>query len=153
PPGAVINPLTGLVTWRTGEGNGPSTNTLAVVVTDNGSPALSATGFVTIVVNEVNSAPSLLPIPDQRVNEGTLLTFTVSASDPDLPTNTLFFTLGQAPHGAAIGLLSGRFSWTLAPSQGPTTNLIPIIVTDSGMPPLSATQTVRIVVRDAQGDF
>src|SRR5262249_36921800 len=56
---ATINPSSGQITWPTTELYGPSTNTIRVIVTDNGFPPLSATGMVTVVVNELNSAPAL----------------------------------------------------------------------------------------------
>ena len=37
--------------------------------------------------------PVLTAIPNQTVNEGAVLTFTASATDPDIPANTLAFTL------------------------------------------------------------
>jgi len=153
PPGATINPLTGRVLWRTGEGTGPGTNAIFVVVKDNGIPALSTTGTVQVVVNEVNSAPALEPIALRRVNEGTLLAFTVTATDPDLPANALFYSLGSAPPGTAINPFTGRFSWRPGVLQGPSTNNIEVIVTDNGVPPLSARQVVQIIVHDAHGDF
>jgi hypothetical protein len=123
------------------------------VVKDNGIPALSTTGTVQVVVNEVNSAPALEPIALRRVNEGTLLAFTVTATDPDLPANALFYSLGSAPPGTAINPFTGRFTWRPGVLQGPSTNNIEVIVTDNGVPPLSATQVVQIIVHDAHGDF
>jgi hypothetical protein len=153
PPGVTINPLTGRVTWRTSEGTGPGTNDLPVVVKDNGVPPLSTTGIVHVVVNEVNSAPALEPIALRRVNEGTLLSFNVTATDPDLPPNHLFYVLGATRPGIVINPFTGTFSWRPGVFQGPSTNDIEVIVMDDGVPPLSATQVVRIVVLDAQGDF
>lgn len=153
PPGATIHPLTGRVTWRTGEGTGPGTNALFILVRDNGIPPLTTTGVVQVVVNEVNSAPALEPIGLRRIAEGTLLTFNVTATDPDLPANILFYTLGDVPPGVAINPLTGAFSWRPGVLQGPSTNHIEIVVMDNGVPPLSATQIVQIIVHDAQGDF
>jgi hypothetical protein len=153
PPGATINPLTGRVTWRTGEGTGLGTNDIFVVVKDNGVPSSSTTGIVHVVVNEVNSAPMLAPIALRHVNEGMLLSFNVTATDPDLPANTLFYMLGPAPPGTAINPLTGAFSWRPGVLQGPSTNHIEVIVMDNGVPPLSATQVVQIIVHDAQGNF
>lgn len=48
---------------------------------------------------------------------------------------------------------TGVFSWQPSETDGPSTNHIGIIVTDNGVPPLSATQTLVVVVRDTQGDF
>ncbi len=41
PTGATINATTGVFAWNTGESHGPGTYTFEVVVTDNGTPALT----------------------------------------------------------------------------------------------------------------
>ncbi len=89
PSGATIDPNTGAFTWTPTEGQGPGSYTLTVRVTDNGTPALSDFETITVTVAEVNAAPVLDAIGDQTVDEGTALTFTATASDPDLPANTL----------------------------------------------------------------
>ncbi len=50
PAGASIDPLTGQVRWRPGVVSFPATNALALKVTDDGSPSLSATTTVQVVV-------------------------------------------------------------------------------------------------------
>jgi len=83
-----------------------------VIVTDNGTPPMSATQQVIIVVNEVNVAPVLDPIANQTNNELTLITFMATATDSDLPGQTLSFSLDGAPAGAVINSGSGVFTWT-----------------------------------------
>jgi hypothetical protein len=46
PDGLTINPTSGLVSFRPTEAQGPSTNTVVVRVSDNGTPALSAAGVL-----------------------------------------------------------------------------------------------------------
>ena len=58
PAGAAIGSA-GTITWTPTEAQGPATYTLTTVVTDNGTPSLSATNSFTVTVNEVNSAPVL----------------------------------------------------------------------------------------------
>jgi len=154
PPNASINPVSGLVTWPTGEGTGPSTNVIGIVATDSGSPALSATGLVTVVVNEVNQAPFITPAGPFTIREGVQFAYVFTAVDPDLPTNSIRWSLGAgAPTGTAIGTNTGVFTWTPTPLQGPSTNSIQIIATDSGQPALAASRFVTVIVRDSQGDF
>jgi hypothetical protein len=50
PAGAAINPVTGLFAWTPAPGQIPSTNTVTVRVTDNGTPPLSDSETITIVV-------------------------------------------------------------------------------------------------------
>ena len=72
--------------------------TLLVTVTDNGAPALSDSATITITLTDVNEAPVLETIGDRAVQVGQTLSFTVTATDPDLPAH--------GPTGTALGLLS-----------------------------------------------
>ena len=153
PPGVSLNSSSGTLTFPTSEGTGPSTNSISLRVTDNGVPPLTATSSVTVVVREVNSPPALAAIPDRTINEGSNLVVTVTASDFDLPAHALVFTLGpNAPAGAAL-TAGGVFSWRPNSTQGPSSNRLDVIVTDNGVPPLNATQTFIVVVRDTRADF
>ncbi|MBI5386505.1 MAG: hypothetical protein HZA90_17690 [Verrucomicrobia bacterium] len=156
PPGALIDPVTGAISWQTGEANGPSTNQFTVIVRDNGVPSLSATSIVTVVVRELNSAPTLAPAPDFTVSEGQIVTFTNRATDGDLPVQALTFSLAPgAPAGAGVQAGSGIFTWRPAEFQGGTTNRLAMIVTDSpgSGAGLSTTQSFTVIVRDTRPDF
>src|SRR5262249_40589601 len=93
PAGASIDPATGVFTWTPTEAQGPGSTPIPGRVPDNGPPALSDSKTFPVTVNEVNQPPVLNPIGNRTVNEGGLLTFTASASDPDLPANRLTFSL------------------------------------------------------------
>ena len=97
---------------RRPKAQGPGCYTFDVVVTDDGTPNLSDSETITVTVNEVNVAPVLDPVGDQTVDEQTLLTFTATATDADLPANTLTFSLSGEPAGASIDPVSGVFTWT-----------------------------------------
>jgi hyaluronate lyase len=60
PPGATINPNSGVITWRPPANLAGASNLVTVVVMDNGSPSLSATQSFTVFVNPLN-APRLAP--------------------------------------------------------------------------------------------
>ena len=79
-----------------GEAQGPSTNLITTIVTDNGVPPLSATNSFTVIVNEVNLAPVLPVQTNLVVDELTLLTVTNTATDSDLPANLLNDLDGEA---------------------------------------------------------
>jgi hypothetical protein len=147
PAGASINPTNGVFTWTPTEAQGPGTNVITVRVTDNGSPPLSDAKSFTVVVNEVNSAPVLTFIPDQTIVEGSTLVVTNSASDADLPINTLNFSLDPgAPVGASINPTNGLFVWTPTEAQGGTTNHVTVRVTDNGVPNLSDFKSFTVTV-------
>jgi len=154
PAGVVIEPATGRLTWETGEGNGPSVVEFRVMVRDNGVPALSATNTVRITVREVNRAPVLLDVADRQVNEGQVLSFALAAVDADRPSQSLTFRLeGTVPAGMTVNPLTGVVRWVPGAAQGGRTYGVTARVTDNGVPPLSASTTFRVAVRDTQGDF
>ncbi len=149
PAGATIGASTGAFSWTPNEAQGPGTFPVTISATDNGTPPLSGTAAITITVNEVNLAPVLAPIGDKSATVGTALTFTATATDADLPANTLTFSLDAgAPTGAAINSGTGAFSWTPATGQVGG-NSITVRVTDNGTPALSASETITVTVGGA----
>jgi hypothetical protein len=126
PPGASIT-SGGAFSWTPTEAQGPSSYVIRIIVSDG---SLQDYEDITVTVNEVNVAPILGPIGNKAVNELTLLTFTATASDADLPAQTLIFSLGAgAPAGASI-TSAGVFTWTPTEAQGPSSYIIRIIVSD-----------------------
>jgi len=145
PAGAAIS-SSGLFTWTPTAAQAPSTNTLSIVATDNGTPALSATQTLSVVVYRANTAPILSAISNQIVYAGMPLSFTASATDTDQPPQTVTFSLAAgAPAGAAISP-SGLFTWTPTAAQAPSTNTLFIVATDNGIPALSSTRSFSVVV-------
>jgi hypothetical protein len=149
PAGAAINSESGVFTWTPTEVQGPNVYGITIRVTDNGTPNLSAFETISVTVNEVNVAPVLFPIGNRTVTATTLLTFTALASDSDIPANTLTFSLDAgAPAGAAIHPNTGVFTWTPTAPQSPGVYPVIIVVTDHGIPPLNASETISITVND-----
>ncbi len=114
PAAASINPVSGAFSWTPTEAEGPDDYIFDVCVSDG---ALQDCETITVSVMEVNVAPVLGAIGNQSVQEGALLTFTATASDQDLPGQTLVFGLAGAPTGAVIDPVSGAFSWTPGQDQ------------------------------------
>src|SRR5437762_1536438 len=129
------------MTWTPTEAQGPSTNLITVRVSDNGAPQSSDTRSFTVVVPEANSAPVLTVPTDRTVTELSTLTVTNTASDTDLPANTLTFSLVSAPAGVDVDPSTGVLTWTPTEAQGPSTNLITVKATDNGAPPSSDTKS------------
>jgi N-acetyl-anhydromuramyl-L-alanine amidase AmpD len=145
PPNAVLDDASGAFEW-TVQPDQSGTSVITVTATDNGSPVLSGSGNVTVIVNKINTPPRLAKMLDQVIenNTGGTVTFDASAEDDDLPGDTLTFSLTSAPAGATINPSTGTFSWT--PPAGNSTNIATIRVTDNGAPSLWDEQTVKIVV-------
>jgi hypothetical protein len=81
-----------------------------------------------------NAPPVIAPIQNREVNEGELLTFTVIATDPDVPPQTLSFSLINPPEGARIDSALGIFTWIPSEAQGPGAYSITVQVNDGNLP-------------------
>src|SRR5262249_314026 len=88
PAGAVFDPATRTFSWTPTEAQGPGSYDVTFDVSDGG---LAASEAVRITVIEVNRPPALAPIADRSTPWGAPVTFTASASDPDLPVNILTY--------------------------------------------------------------
>ena len=141
PPGASIT-AAGSFTWTPTEAQGPGLYVIRVRVVDDGTPVREDQEFLVVQVNEVNTAPVLAPIGNKAVAAGTTLLFTATATDTDIPANTLTFSLGPgAPAGATIDPATGAFSWFVG---APGLFGITVIVTDNGNPALSDSETIQV---------
>lgn len=149
PPGMTADASTGTIIWTPSEAQGPATYTnITLLVTQTGSAlAPIASQSFSVTVNEVNKAPVITQVPNQTVDELTLLALTVSGVDPDIPANSFTFSLDTPPPGASI-TLGGQFTWTPTEAQGPGTYTITVRATDTGTPPLSSTMSFTVTVRE-----
>ena len=143
PAGATIGATTGLFSWTPAESAGPGTYPVTVRVADSGG-ANHERNF-TVTVAEINATPVLASITNRTVTAGTALTLTASATDADVPANTLTYSLATAPTGATIQPTTGAFSWT--PTTGQTgVHTVTVRVTDNGVPAASATTSFTVTV-------
>ncbi len=128
PTGATIDSANGDFIWTPTEAQGPGTYSLTIVVSDT---VVTDSETITITVNEVNQAPVLTPIGDQTVDETTGLTFTATASDSDVPTQALTFTL----HAGSTGSITsgGDYTWTPTEADGPGTYTATVCVSDGAL--------------------
>ena len=148
-PGGAAITAGGDFTWTPTEAQGPGLYTFDVVVTDDGTPNLADSETITVTVNEVNVAPTLNAIGDQNVDELTLLSFVASATDSDVPANTLTFSLqGVPPAGVSLNPITGLFDWTPTEAQGPGVYPVTIRVTDNGTPNLWDEETFNVTVNE-----
>ena len=151
PSGMSFIPGTGVLNWTPAQTQSPSTNMVLVSVTDSGTPPLSTTNGFTVVVLEVNVAPSLPAIAQTNVNELTLLTVTNTATESNIHS-AVGYALVNPPVGASIDT-NGIITWTPSQLQSPGTNTFTTIVTNSNPydlvnPSLTATNTFTVVVKE-----
>ncbi|MEM7474008.1 MAG: putative Ig domain-containing protein [Planctomycetota bacterium] len=126
PAAASIN-TEGLITFLTTEADGPGTVEIVAVVTDSLGASSELTIPVTIL--EVNEPPVLAAVADQELAAGELLELTASATDPDIPANTLTYSLTTSPPGATIDVVTGQITWTANQLGG---NTFTVKVADEG---------------------
>ena len=105
--------------------------------------------FTITVVPRLNNPPRVAPVPRKTIEQGRLLAFAITASDPDAPPQTLVFTLGlDAPPGAQLDPRTGLFTWT---PEIVGTYRFTVVVTDNGSPPLADSQMIEVEVVPAFG--
>ena len=107
-------------------------------------PAMSIVTFVGQAAS--NAPPTLSAVSDQTINAGMNLVITNSATDTNVPSPTLTFSLLQAPTNATIDPASGMLKWRPLLSQANTTNLVVTEVADNSVPSLSATNSFKVFV-------
>jgi hypothetical protein len=146
PPGATINSSSGIFTWTPAETQGPSTYSISVRVTDNGTPPLSATRTFFVQVNEVNTKPRLEAVGNRNVTVGGSLKFNLIATDDDLPGNVLTYKLESGGSTGASVSSGGLFSWTPNETQVPGTYTFTVSVSDNGSPALSDQKSFSVTV-------
>ena len=148
--GMNIDANTGVFTWTPTEGQGGMTPSVTITVTDNGTGNLVDSEIFTITVNDINVDPVLGAIGNQTVNELATLTFTATATDADLPADTLTFSLDAASIalGMTIDANTGVFSWTPTEGQGGLTPSVTVTVTDNGTGNLVDSETFTITVNE-----
>src|SRR2546421_7895714 len=81
------------------------------------------------MVNEINTAPILPPQSDRTIIGLAALVVTNTASDADLPANSLSYSLLTAPTNAVIDA-NGVINWTPTSAEAPSTNVFETVVTD-----------------------
>jgi hypothetical protein len=73
---------------------------------------------ITLTVEDVNVAPVITGVPPTvTISELAPYTFTATATDADIPAQTVKLSLVGAPAGAAIDSVTGVFTWTPSGSQ------------------------------------
>jgi endonuclease G len=130
PAGASIDSASGVFTWTPTEAQGGTgaPYSFTVSVTDGEQ---TAEAVISLTVNEVNQNPTLNAIGNKTVMQGGTLTFTAVGADADLPSQTLKYSLVDAPAGATINEDTGVFNWTPTASQVGAVYSFSVSVTDS----------------------
>ncbi|WP_129582714.1 putative Ig domain-containing protein, partial [Methanolobus psychrotolerans] len=106
PVGASLDASTGEFTW-TPDYNDSGVHVVDFIASSNG---LTDSETITITVNNVDRAPILDPVGNKEVNETELLSFTISATDPE--DDDVTYSANDLPVGASLDASTGEFTWT-----------------------------------------
>src|SRR6185436_8304927 len=146
PTGLTVSPA-GAIAWTPTEAQGPGAYPVQIKVTDSGTPSLSVTNSFTLTVNEVNVAPVLTVPTSQSISELVAFSANATATDADLPANSLTFALVSGPTGLTVSS-SGAIAWTPTETQGPGTYPVQVRAVDNGTPALSVTNSFTLTVSE-----
>jgi parallel beta-helix repeat protein len=128
PAGMTIDAATGTIRW-TPAWNQVGNNAVVVRVTDIGGLYISAS--LTMVVTNVNQAPTITSMPVTVGTQGAQYYYQVTADDLDLNYgDTLTFSLSASPAGMTINPATGLVSWVPTAAQIGM-NWVTVAVTDS----------------------
>ncbi len=115
-------------------------------VTDASNFSYTNTVNVHIIIPTTNTAPVLSAISDRVINVGVNMLVTNTATDADVPAQTLTYSLPAGPVNATLSASSGILNWRPLVTQANTTNQFSVVVADNGSPSMSATQSFNVVV-------
>jgi hypothetical protein len=133
--------ISGLVAAAAAEGS-----PYVVTVSVSDGAGLSDEVSFSWVITDTNNPPVLAGVGSLVGDEGSLIGFTASATDPD--SDGLVFSLaGAVPSGASIAA-GGVFSWTPSETQGPGSYVFDVVVSDTGSPVLTDIETITITVNE-----
>ncbi|MGH8592219.1 MAG: cadherin domain-containing protein, partial [Gammaproteobacteria bacterium] len=128
---------------------------LTVEVTDSDTPPLSGNTTVTINLSDANDPPVVTPAtfsPAENSANGTVVG-TVTATDLDVPAQTLSFAITGGNTGGAFAINASTGQLTVASTAALDFETTPsfsltVQATDNGVLPLSGTATVTVNLTD-----
>ncbi|WP_346658742.1 Ig-like domain-containing protein [Bradyrhizobium sp. 143] len=107
PPGALLDPVSHLLTWTPGAASAGTYQNVVLGVFDGVN---RVTRSFDLIVTPVDQAPTLVPVSDRIVREGDPVRIQLRASDPE--NSDLTFSSPQLPTGAVLDPNTGVFEWT-----------------------------------------
>ena len=113
--------------------------------------ALTAAFLLPLPTIAANVPPVFNAVTNRyAINGGVTIAITNTATDADVPAQSLTYSLLSAPLGATINAGDGVVTWTTTTNNAGTSNFFRVVVTDNGTPPLSATNSFTVFVRPSK---
>ena len=138
----------------------PRVYQLNVIATDSGVPPLSVSTTVTVNLMDVNDAPTFpagnpitVVLPENAVPGPPFYTVVVADEDIPLHGDTFLFAVTGGNTSVffvdpVLGQLSSRQTFNFENQTGVGNLSVQITVTDSGVPPMSSTENITVVIGD-----
>jgi len=126
---------------------GPADVAVNVFGTDPQTPIIESK--LAVEVRRPNNPPKLDTPATADVWLGRPWKFAAPVTDPDLPNDTLKYTIaGNVPEGLTIDAATGALAWSPPEEADLGEFALEITVTDSGQPPASDTKTITLRLAD-----
>ncbi|MBP1708101.1 MAG: hypothetical protein H6Q39_1825, partial [Chloroflexi bacterium] len=144
PSGASFNSSTRTFSWKPGYSQAGTYSNIRFSVSDG-----KATDYenILITVSHINQAPVLAAIGDKAVSEGALLSFAITATDPD--GDALTYSAVNLPSGASFNAATRTFSWRPRSSQAGLFAGVHFQVSDGR---LTDQEDIAVTVKAVQND-
>ncbi len=143
----------GRFSWSPPDDLPAATYPVTITVQQPGHPESLRSQTVQITLRDVNQPPVIASIEDQTLYAGSELRVEVPASDPDSSNIPKLELIGEAPPGTGIDPGTGEFRWQPPENLEPGEYEITLRATDGGSPPMSATRSFKVTVRDDVARF
>ena len=142
PAGMVFQPAELIFRWVPSEAQGPGDYLVNLRAVD--SLGLSTPFALSLTVLEDNQPPQLMALDEVLTREHEIVRIQLRATDPDLPPQTLIFSLeGDIPSGMSLDPYTGLLEWRPQEEHGPGVHEITVRVTDS----YGASSSSQLVIR------
>jgi hypothetical protein len=138
PTGANINSTTGVFSWTPAYNQAGTYANVQFIVSDS---QLTDSENITIIVNNVNQALVLSATGNKSVTEEQLLSFAISATEPD--GDSLIYSANNTPARASFNGTTRAFIWVPASSQVGSYVNFRFAVTDDA---LSTSENITITI-------
>jgi hypothetical protein len=97
---------------------------------------------------QINHPPDLQDIPTQIVAELSPFSIILTATDPDVPTQTLTFSAPDKPDWVTINESTGEITGTPPEGSGGNTYAVIVMVRDDGTPRIHDLETFLLTVTE-----